>query len=243
MPLSLKRPFRLSLVATACAASAACGGEEVQYTPEPAYTGPKASLPPVPNLQKKEIRQGEAYTPWGVSYYLRSRVHRREVVGKKIVLAGYITKTNLMEAPECAVHKAGEADPEDCLAPIPAFWVGDAKDTPLTESIKVMGWASNFAQIYDAIKEYDAPAKPKKEGEEADEGYTDEFWGVKVPNPLPATGAKVSVTGTYSTTFTQASTGAEADPFMGLLSYLEYQVQEPAPELATLPGLKRKEPK
>ena len=63
-----------------------------------------------------------------------------------------------------------------------------------------------------------------------------------VPNPLPAQGAKVNVTGTYSSTFTQSSTGAEADPFMGLMGYLEYQVLEPAAELATLPGIKRKEP-
>ncbi len=63
---------------------------------------------------------------------------------------------------------------------MPAFWIADTKDAKIEDSIKVMGWASNFAQIFDAIKEYDGPKKPLKEGEK-DEGYTDTFWGVKIP--------------------------------------------------------------
>ena len=82
-------------------------------------------------------------------------MHRKEVAGKKLSLTGYITKTNLAEAPACAVHKGGKADPENCKPPIPAFWIGDTKDAPESETIKVMGWASNFAQIFDAITEFD----------------------------------------------------------------------------------------
>lgn len=231
MSLISRSSLRLCLLA-ACAGISGCGGDEVKYEPKPAYDGPKANLPPVPNVPKKPIKQGEAYTVWGASYSLRSRVHRKDVAGKKISLVGYITKTNLPDAPKCAVHKGGEADPENCRPPIPAFWIGDTKDAPQAETVKVMGWASNFAQVYDAIKEFD---KGKDDAE-----YNDTFWGVKVPNPLPAVGAKVSVTGTYGNTFTQSSTGAEADPFMGLLSYQEMQVLEPAGELATLPGLKRR---
>jgi hypothetical protein len=44
-------------------------------------------------------------------------------------------------------------------------------------------------------------------------------------------------------TFSQSSTGAEADPVMGLISMEELKVLEPAAELATLPGVKRKEPR
>jgi len=159
----------------------------------------------------------------------------KEVAGKKLTLVGYITKTNLPDAPACAVHKGGKADPENCKPPIPAFWIADAKDAPINESIKVMGWASNFAQVWEAIQEFDK-GKPDAE-------YSDTFWGVKIPNPLPAVGAKVSVTGTYSTTFTQSSTGAEADPVMGLLQMQEMKVLEEAPELATLPTVKRKPPR
>ena len=234
MSLTRRRSIPLYVLAV-CALGTACGVEEVKYEPRPAYNGPKASLPAAPNVSKKPVKNGDAYTVWGASYSLRSRVHRKDVAGKKITLVGYITKTNLPDAPACAVHKGGKADPENCKPPIPAFWIGDTKDAPQNESIKVMGWASNFAQIYDAIQEFD---KGKEDAE-----YSDTFWGVKIPNPLPAPGAKVSVTGTYSTTFTQSSTGAEADPFMGLLAMQELKVLEPAADLVTLPGVKRRPPR
>lgn len=234
MSLNFRRSIPLSVLA-ACTTLAGCGGDEVKYEPRPAYSGQKASLPAVPNVPKKPIKNGDAYTIWGASYSLRSRVHRKEVAGKKLTLVGYIAKTNLADAPKCAVHKGGKADPENCKPPIPAFWVCDAKDAPLNECVKVMGWASNFAQVYEAITEFD---KGKEDAE-----YNDTFWGVKIPNPLPAVGAKVSVTGTYGVTFSQSSTGAEADPVMGLMSLQEMKELEPAPELATLPGVKRKERK
>lgn len=210
---------------------AGCGGDEVKYEPRPAPSGVKAELPPMPNVPQKPVKAGDAYTVWGVSYTLRSRVHRKEVNGKKLSITGYITKTNLEKAPECAVHEGGKADPEGCNAPVPAFWIGDTKDAPESDTIKVMGWASNFAQIYDAIKEYD-----KKEDAE----HLDTFWGIKLPNPLPAPGAKVTIKGDYSTTFTRASTGTEADPIMGLLTFESYTVHEKAAEPATLPGMDRK---
>jgi hypothetical protein len=223
---------RVSLLLTASCFSLACGGDDVKYEPRPAYSGAKASLPAVPTLQKKPIKNGDAYTVWGASYYLRSQVHRKEVAGKDLTFTAYITKTNLSEAPECAVHRAGKADPDDCKPPVPAFWIGDTKDAPESESIKVMGFASNLAQIFDAIDEFD-------KGKE-DATYDDQLWGIKVPNPLPAKGAKITLKGRYSTTFTKASSGAEADPYQGLIEYQEMTVVEPAPELATLPGKKRK---
>ncbi|MGC4092315.1 MAG: hypothetical protein QM756_31415 [Polyangiaceae bacterium] len=231
MSLNIRRSIPLSVLA-ACTTLAGCGGEEVKYEPRPAYSGQKASLPPVPNVPKKPVKNGDAYTVWGASYSLRSRVHRKEVAGKKLTLTGYITKTNLADAPACAVHKGGKADPENCKPPIPAFWIGDSKDAPLQECIKVMGFASNFAQVWEAINEFD---KGKEDAE-----YSDTFWGVKIPNPLPAVGAKVNVTGNYGTTFTQSSTGAEADPVMGLMGMQELKELEAAPDLATLPGVKRK---
>lgn len=234
MSLNIRRSIPLSIL-TSCITLVSCGGEEVKYEPRPAYSGQKASLPPVPNVPKKPVKNGDTYTVWGASYSLRSRVHRKDVAGKKLTFVGYITKTNLADAPACAVHKGGKADPENCKPPIPAFWIGDTKDAPPAETIKVMGFASNFAQIYEAISEFD---KGKEDAE-----YNDTFWGVKIPNPLPAVGAKVQVTGKYGVTFSQSSTGAEADPVMGLISMEELKVLEPAAELATLPGVKRKEPR
>ncbi len=232
MSLMSPRSCGLAFLFAASAAIAGCGPDEVKYTPRPAYSGAKANLPPVANVPKKPIKNGEAYTVWGASYYLRSPVHHKEVAGKKLSVAGYIVKTNLAEAPVCAVHKGGKADLESCKAPIPAFWLGDSKDAPEAETIKVMGWASNFAQVYDAIAEFD---KGKDNAE-----HLDNLWQVKIPNPLPSVGAKVTVKGDYATTFTKSSTGVEADPFMGMLAFEEMTIAEPGTELATLPGVKRK---
>lgn len=228
---------RILVVLGLGSALVACSEEEGAYVPRPAPSI-KASLPPVPAIPQKPIKEGDAYTVWGASYHLRSRVHSPTISGKDITLVGYITKTNLPEAPECAVHETGKADPPDCAAPIPAFWVGESKDTPLEDCIKVMGWASNFAQLYDAVKEYEKRAKrPPREGEEV-EPLMDAFWGVKIPEPLPAKGAKVSIKGNYSTTFTKATSGTEADPIMGVLTADEITYIEKPAEVATLPGMK-----
>jgi hypothetical protein len=232
MPLSA-RLVKSHALALLCVTSVGCGGEEVKYEPRPAPSGVKATLPPVPNVAQKPIKSGDAYTIWGASYYLRSRVHRKEVNGKKLSIGGYISKTNLPDAPECAVHKAGKADPENCKPPIPAFWLCETKEAPESECIKVMGWASNFAQLYDAIEKYDKV----KDGEQPKELHLDTFWGLNIPYPIPSKGAKVTVNGDYSTTFTKSSTGAEADPIMGILTLDKITYHEPAPEKATLPGM------
>jgi hypothetical protein len=224
-----------TLISVLCLGAFGCGQEEVPYKPRGANSGAHASLPPAANLPKRPMKNGEAWTVWGASYSLRSRVHRKEVASKRLSINGYIVKNNMKDAPACAVHKAGKADPEDCKAPVPAFWIGDSKDAAEADCIKVMGWASNFAQIFEAIDEFD---KGKENAE-----YNDSNWGVKVPNPLPAIGSKVTVTGQYGVSFSKASSGAEADPFMGVMDFQEMTVQEAGPELATLPGKKRKEKK
>jgi hypothetical protein len=193
------------------------------------------ALPELPTvrLDKEPIRyDDEHYTVWGASYYLRSRPHRHEVTGESIRVTGYVTKTNLPDAPACAVHRTGKADPEDCKAPLPTFWLGDSPDAPERECIQVMGFASNYAQIYDAIQVMDR-GKPG-------EKYIDVFWGTALPNPLPARGAKVSVQGRYGTTFTKATSGSVSEPIMGILTFEEMLTLEPAPELASLPGVVRK---
>lgn len=227
---------RSALAALAVVSCLGCNQQEFKYEPKQAPSGVQANLPPMPNVPQKPVKAGDAYTVWGASYYLRSRVHHDEVAGKTIKITGYITKTNLADAPECAVHETGKEDPEDCHPPVPAFWIADTKDADEKDSIKVLGWASNFAQLYDAVKEYEKYDKAKKTGEDR-EPLTDGFWGVPIPDPLPAKGAKVTVEGNYSTTFTRATSGAEADPIMGVLTYEKMEVQEKAPETATLPGM------
>ena len=231
MPLSTRSVSPI-LVAALLASVAACGREEVKYKPRQAPKN-QITLPAVPNVPQTPIKRGDVYTVWGASYSLRSRVLHKDIADKPMTLEGYIVDTNLLQAPECSVHKGGKADPESCKPPVPTFWLGDEKTSSKQESIRVMGWASNFAQIFDAIKEID------EKGDKA-KPHQDEFWCKEMPVPIPSKGAKVRVTGPYSTTFTGASTGAEADPIMGIATYTKIEVLEEAPELATLPGIERK---
>lgn len=217
------------------AAALGCGDEGEPYQPKQPPPGVKANLPPVPNVTKSPMKDGEAYTVWGASYSLRSRVHHADVAGKDLKVTGYIVATNLAEAPKCAVHATGKEDPPDCQAPIPTFWLADSKDAKPEDSIKVLGWASNFAQLYDAVNEYRKRRARKKTDAEP---LQDNFWGVKIPFPIPGPGAKVTVSGNYSTAFTRATSGTEADPIMGILTYDGIEYLEEPPELATLPGMR-----
>lgn len=213
----------------------ACGPEEEPYKPKPAVSGKKASLPGVPTLPQKQKKVGDAYTVWGVTHDLRSRVHNEDVNGKKISIVGYIVKTNYKDAPPCAVHKTGKADPPDCKAPVPSFAIADDKGEQ-KDMIEVMGWASNFAQIFTLIEALDkAPA-----GKEAEVKLQDEFWGMDMPNPVPNIGAKVKVTGTYGVTFTKATGGAAANPKYGIMTVEKIEFMEPPTEKAYLPGMKPK---
>lgn len=198
------------------------------YVPRVAPAG-SPGLPPVPVLPARAERSGDAFTVWGASFALRSRYQSASVTERPIKITGFIVRTNLAEAPRCAVHAGGVADPPGCTAPLPAFWIGDTPDAAISDSIKVVGWASNFAQIYDAIRTYAHPSAP---------AHFDAFWGMPLPNPLPVAGARVSVRGTYGTTFRRASTGVEMDPVMGLLTADGIDTLEPAPGRAILPGMR-----
>lgn len=235
---SIRHLLCLGLVGLTGTLVSGCGAEEVKYESKPVYTGQKPDLPAVPNVPQNPIKAGDAYTVWGASYHLRSRVHRETIAGKDIKLTGYIVKTNLPDAPACAVHETGKEDPEGCRPPVPTFWVADTANADVKDAIKVMGWASNYAQIYDAIKEYKKRERVKPREGEKPEPVMDGFWGVALPDPLPAVGAKITVKGEFKTTFTKATTGAEADPIMGILTYESLEVHEQAPEKASLPGMR-----
>ena len=211
---------------------AGCGQNDEPYKPMPAFSGRKANLPAVPTLPTKAIKAGDAYTVYGAMHHLRSRVHNPDVNGKDISITGYIVKTNLPDAPACAVHKTGKGDKEDCKAPIPAFWLADEKGDA-QNAIKVMGWASNFAQIYDAVEKYGGP-KGAKEAEPV----KDEFWAVDLPNPVPNAGAKVTVTGNFGAAFSKSTSGVETDPTHGIMTYAKLNYIEPPPEPGSLPGMK-----
>jgi hypothetical protein len=211
-----------------------CGGDEQPYVPKPVASGRKASLPPVPTLPTKKKKDGDAYTIWGVTHDLRSRVHSEDVLNKKITLVGYIVKTNYDAAPKCAVHKTGKEDPVNCKSPVPTFSIADDKGET-KDMIDVMGWASNFAQLYTLIDGIDHAAK----GKESEVKLKDEFWASDIPNPVPNIGAKVRVTGSYGITFTRATGGAAANPKYGIITSDKIEYLEPPAESARLPGMKK----
>lgn len=238
-----------SLFAVLAAATIGCGGDEVQYQPKPAVSGKKATLPAVPTIPAKKKKDGDAYTIWGVTHELRSRVHHDDVSGKKISLIGYVVKTNYAQkcadknntankddcTPECAIHKTGKQDPAECKSPVPTFFIADSKEDQ-KDMIAVMGWSSNFAQMYTLIEALQRAPK----GKEAEVKLADEFWGGDLPNPLPNIGAKVKVTGIYGETFTKATSGAATNPRYGIMTSEKIEMVEPPTEPALLPGMKKR---
>lgn len=228
--MTFARSLAVLTAAIPFALLAGCGNDAKPYTSKPAWSGQPVSLPDVPTLPAKPAKVGDAYTVWGASHHLRSVVHSESVKGKEITIIGWIVKTNFPDAPECAVHPTGKADPDGCKPPVPAFWIADEKgDTK--NSMKVLGFASNFAQLYDAIKKDD-------KAKEGDDPVMDEFLGTPLPMPTPNVGAKVKVTGTYGFAYTKATSGIETDPRMGIMTYSKLEYIEKPPEPATLPGMK-----
>ena len=69
--------------------------------------------------------------------------------------------------------------------------------------------------------------------------FSDSF-GKLLPNPLPAKGARVKITGTYGQTYKGASSGTAADPKYGIMSLETIEYLEPSAELAILPGMKER---
>lgn len=222
------------LVAAAITSTLGCGGDDHPYTPRPALSGKHAQLLGVPSLPTKKKKDGDAYTIWGVTHDLRSRVHAEDVLGKKITIVGYVVKTNYEAAPKCAIHKTGKGDPADCKSPVPSFSIADEKGET-KDMIDVMGWASNYAQLFTMIEGIDHAAK----GKESEVKLKDEFWGGDIPNPIPAIGSKVKVTGTYGVTFTKATGGAAANPKYGIMTAEKIDYVETSPDRIHLPGMKK----
>lgn len=235
--MNVRAALAVAVAVTLSSTSLGCGNEEKPYEPKPAVSGKKATLPGVPSLptKPKKLPDG-SYSIYGVTHDLRSRVHNEDVNGKKISITGYIVSTNFEKAPKCAIHKTGKGDPPDCKSPIPAFSIADDKGET-KDVIEVLGWASNFAQLFTMIEAIDKAAK----GKEKEVKLQDEFWAMELPNPLPNVGAKVKITGTYGITFTKATGGAAANPKYGIMTAEKIEYLEPPTAKAYLPGMKKKE--
>ena len=194
--------------------------EEMAYKPTPASTAPKPQLPEVPTIPTN-FKAGDAYTVYGITHHLNSRIHAKDVTGKEITVVGTIVAENISSADACGWHKTGKKDPDDCKTEVPTFVIADDATDAKKPRVKVMGWASNFANVFEAFNAY----KGKKEAPK--ELVNDELNGKPIPFPLPAVGARVKVTGTYDYTFS-TSTDVQSD-VNGILTYSKLEVLEPAP--------------
>lgn len=211
-------------------------GADKPYEPAPEWSGRKPNLPAPPALSSTPIKVGNAFTVHGASHHLRSRIHNQSVTEADITIEGYIVQENIADAPSCAIHKLGKRDPDDCPPAgeppieIPSFWIADEKGAGADKPrIRVLGWAKNYATVYEAMEKY----KNLKEVKDPEKDLLkDDMWNVDVPFPLPAVGAKVRVTGRYGFTFTKATTGIVSDPVNGVLTYEKIEVVEQAPEKA-----------
>ncbi len=227
------KPWRLGLAFSVLVVGCSSGADE-PYKPAPAWSGRAVNLPAPPTLSSAPIKVGEAYTVHGASHHLRSRIHEKDVTKASITIQGYIVEENISDAPGCALHKTGKADPENCPAAgqppleIPSFYIADekgaGKDKP---RIRVLGWAKNWATVYEAFEKYKGLKEIK---DPAKDLFKDEVWSIEVPYPLPAVGAKVKVTGKYGFTFSKASGGLVSDPVNGVMTYEKMEVVEPAAE-------------
>jgi hypothetical protein len=233
--------FALRVLCTVIFAGAAmvsgCGGEENPYKPQPAWSGKAANLPTPPPMPNTPIKQGDAYTIYGAVHQLRSLMHSKDVTAQPISIVGYVVDSNIPRAPDCAVHKTGKKDPDNCPPPgpggevkpieVPSFWIADEKGNATGLKVRVVGWARNFAVVYDAMKAY----KDVKPGEEPKKPVTDDMLNVDVPCPLPAVGAKVKVTGAYNVSKVVVS-DMVSEPVGGVLALQKLETVEPAPEPA-----------
>jgi hypothetical protein len=198
--------------------------------PYATHEAPSATpdLPPVPVLPTTPIRVGDAFTVYGAVHQLNART-RDPRLDQPITIVGVIVDTNLPRVDKCALHKTGHADPVGCVTEIPTFTIAD--DASSSTKIRALGWASNFAHVYEAFLQYRgrtrAPAKL----------FQDDNWVVDVPFPLPAVGAKVRVTGRYGATFTRASTGVVADRDFGIITVDKVETLEAAQTPAAFPQL------
>jgi hypothetical protein len=210
------------------AAFTACGGgEENPYKPQPAWSGTHASLPAPPALPTNPLKAGDAYTVYGAGHQLRSLLHSKDVTVNPITITGYVVDSNIPRAPECAIHKTGKADPPNCTAEVPSFWVADEKGATKAMKVRVVGWARNFAVIYDAMKAY----QRLRPGEQPKEPVNDDILNVAVPFPLPAVGAKVKITGQYNVSKTVVS-DMVSEPIGGVMALQKYEEVEAPPQPA-----------
>ena len=190
---------------------------ESVYQPSPAWSGREVALPVPPTLPTTPIKIGDAFTVYGAIHTLHDPFHQADLQSA-ITIVGVVVETNFAHAPKCALHHTGQGDPDGRVTDIPSFTIADEGDPTVT--IRVMGFASNFANLYEAYLKYGKLSAPPYKL------VDDELWAVPIPFPLPVAHSKVRVTGRYSGAFSRSSGGIVSDMHHGIVTLSALQTLE-----------------
>ena len=118
----------------------------------------------MPSLLDHAKKVGDAYTIFGAIHDLKSRIHSREITAKDVTITGYIVESNYATAPKCATTRPARRTPTTAsTSPFPSFWIADKKGDTKGQKIRVLGWAKNWATIFDAMEKYKDLKDPPKE--------------------------------------------------------------------------------
>ena len=109
---------------------------------------------------------------------------------------------------------------------MPSFWIADNKDDTKGLKVRVVGWARNFAVIYDAMVMYNK-VKPGEQPTDK-QIVTDDMLNVPLPFPLPAVGAQVKITGAYNVAKTVVS-DMVSEPTGGVMALQKVDTLQPRP--------------
>ena len=207
-------------------------GDKLKYKAEPAYSGPKASLPKVPALPSPAtFKDGNNWTILGLQHQLANPRHRPEVEGKSLSISGYVVD---IYRPKEPAGKEGCIYPQKKHPPTskeptppgvacdtvkyepPHFYIADSKDEKNpAKMVTVMGYASSYIQQQMARDWYKQHSNIKLDGTAKEEDlYLDNNYSSQITIlGEPTVGSKVVVTGQFGSKYEEGQGGRRTVPF------------------------------
>lgn len=240
MRLTRSAPHLFAICSTAIVVGvstlAAGCGEKLKYKPEPAYSGPRASLPKVPTVPTPaSFKVGSNWTIYGLQHQLNNPRHKSEVDGKPASIEGYVVNVYRAKEPpgkEGCVYPVKKRPPTakeptpkgvDC-APLfqgpnkvqpPHFYIADSKDEKNpAKMVMVMGYASTAIQQFLARDHYKGKDAAKIAAMKAEDQYTDNNYSSQITIlGEPKLGSKVIVSGQFGAHYEEGQGGRATSPY------------------------------
>ncbi len=206
-------------------------GEKLKYKPEPAYSGPKASIPKPPQLPSPATyKSGSNWTIYGLQHQLNNPRHRAEVEMKPATIEGYVVD---IYRPKEAPGKEGciyptKKHPPTAKEPTPKtvncdgvkfepphFFIADTKDEKNpAKMVTVMGYASTYIQQYMARDHYKGKDAAKIAALKDDDKYTDNnYSSIITVLGEPKIGSRVVVAGQFGSKYEEGQGGRRTSPY------------------------------